>query len=29
MICPKCGQKNDEDASFCEKCGTKFNTHHK
>ena len=26
MICPKCGQKNDEDASFCEKCGTKFNT---
>ena len=28
MICPKCGHKNDEDADFCENCGTKIkNTH--
>jgi hypothetical protein len=26
MICQKCGHKNDDDAQFCEKCGTKFNT---
>ena len=24
MICPKCGHKNDEDADFCENCGTKI-----
>jgi hypothetical protein len=24
MICPKCGHKNDEDADFCESCGTKI-----
>ncbi len=26
MICQKCGHKNDDDAQFCEKCGTKFNS---
>ena len=26
MICHKCGHKNDEDASFCENCGTKIKT---
>ena len=26
MICPKCGHKNDEDADFCENCGTKLKT---
>ena len=24
MICPKCGHKNDEDADFCENCGTEI-----
>lgn len=24
MICPKCGHKNDEDADFCENCGTQI-----
>ena len=22
MYCPKCGLNNDEDAKYCEKCGT-------
>ena len=26
MICPKCGQENIEDASFCENCGTQLKT---
>ncbi len=28
MICPKCGHKNDEDADFCENCGTKIKNNH-
>lgn len=26
MFCPKCGEKNKENANFCVKCGEKFNT---
>lgn len=25
-VCPKCGEKNDTDADFCQKCGEKLNT---
>ena len=24
MFCKKCGRKNDDDAAFCQKCGTEF-----
>ncbi len=26
MFCSKCGQQNPEDAKFCFKCGSPFNT---
>lgn len=26
MICPKCGHKNDIDATFCENCGANLKT---
>lgn len=25
MFCPKCGYKNDNDATYCQKCGTNLN----
>lgn len=24
LLCPKCGQKNDEDSEFCKKCGKRL-----
>ena len=26
MFCPECGSKNEDDALFCEKCGTSLNS---